>query len=71
MIETTATTPPDSVPRSLHDIWWQGYAAGSNHVNELLVLLRIVRGKHAMGIFTLPVADVERINAALIAGENQ
>ena len=34
---------------------------------QALAVLRIIRGKHAMGIFTLPAADVERIDALLRA----
>ena len=33
--------------------------------DELLALLRIVRGKHGCGALTLPSADVERIDAAI------
>ena len=33
--------------------------------DELLALLRIVRGKHGCGALTLPRADVERIDAAI------
>lgn len=39
--------------------------------DELLALLRIVRGKHGCGALTLPCADAERIDAAIaeITGE--
>ena len=33
--------------------------------DELLALLRIVRGKHACGALTLPPADLDRIDAAI------
>ncbi len=40
---------------------------GRTERDQLLSILLLIRGKHAMGIFTLPEADVERIDAALSA----
>ena len=37
--------------------------------DELLALLRIVRGKHACGALTLPPADLDRIDAAIAKAE--
>lgn len=34
------TQPPDTIPRSLHDIWYAGYEAGTAEIAQAFAVLR-------------------------------